>query len=75
MKKGGAHPLVAFIDYRMDITGTSREELASAIRMTPRNLQNRKNKPDMFQLGELEKMAKKLKITITIGPDGTVRAE
>ena len=75
MKKVRVHPLVAFIDYRMDITGTSKEELASAIRMTPRNLQNRKNKPDMFQLGELEKMAKKLKITITIGPDGTVRAE
>jgi len=58
-----------------NVTSLSREELASAIRMTPRNLQNRKNKPDMFQLGELEKMAKKLKITITIGPDGTVRAE
>lgn len=58
MKKVRVHPLVAFINYRMDITGTSKEELASAIRMTPRNLQNRKNKPDMFQLGELERMAK-----------------
>lgn len=73
--KTRTHPLIALMRYRMDLMGISPEELAAAIRMTTRCLGNRKNEPEMFRLHELEKMAKKLKITITIGPDGSVKAE
>lgn len=68
------HPLIARIKYDAALRGISDKEIAAAMRRTERCLSSRKNEPEKFLLGELEIIAKKLKITITIGPDGTVSA-
>lgn len=68
------HPLIARMKYDAALRGISDKEIATAMRRTERCLSSRKNEPEKFLLGELEIIAKKLKITITIGPDGTVSA-
>lgn len=67
--------LVDMIDYRAKRKGYTPEQMAVFIRAQVNTYFRRKRDPDMFRLYELQQIARKLNIRITIEKDGSVKAD
>lgn len=67
--------LIDMIDYQAKRKKYTIDQMAVIIRAKPNTYFKRKHKPEMFRVYELQQIAKKLNITISIQPDGTVKAE
>lgn len=62
--KPAGHPLIIRMDYEMKMRGVSDEEMATALRIKLRTLQDRRKHPERFKLPELERMEAKLKVPL-----------
>ena len=66
--------LVDMIEYRANRKNYTPEQLAIIMRVNVSTFYNRKNKPAYFRLSELQNLAKKSDMDITISADGKVSA-
>lgn len=67
--------LIAMMEYRGRRLGYKNEDIALIMHITEPTYYRRKREPKEFKVNELLRLCKKLNITITITPDGKVRAE
>lgn len=64
------HPFIAKMECEAGIRGISDAELAVAMRISESTYLRRKSNPSDLSVGELMRLAKKLKMEITITADG-----
>lgn len=67
--------LVDMINYRSKRMRYTPEQLSLYMGINVSTFYNRKKKPEQFRLNELQEIAKRLKIEITIRNDGNVSAK
>lgn len=67
--------LIDLINYRSKKMRYTPEQLSLYMGMNVSTFYNRKKKPEQFRLNELQEIAKRLKIEITIRNDGNVSAK
>ena len=67
--------LFDMIMYRANRLHYTPDELSVFMRINPTTFYKRKREPETFRLSELQQLAKKLELKITIDIDGSVSAK
>lgn len=62
--KPAGNILVINMDYHMKLQGITDEQMAAALRVKVRTLQDRRKHPERFRLPELERLEAKLKVPL-----------
>ena len=67
--------LITMIEYRARRLGYKNEDIAVIMHITEPTYYRRKRDPNQFNLDEVIRACRKLDMTVTVTPDGKVRAE